>query len=377
MKNKTISILTFLLLSAMPLLAQPKPTELESFFSNPLLLILGLIAVILLFVIYVMGKVALMAIKKNEIEERKKRKDKKVVSTVAILFFTLLSSSVFASAEPEAASGFSASITSLALCVSLGVILVEVFIVAYLYKIIRRFSGLIVEGQSKEKWKKFLSKLHKLEPIEAEGDMDTGHNYDGIRELDNPPPPWWIWAFVASFIFAVGYMYRYHIAETAPLQIEELEIAMAKGEADKKAYLATAKNAIDETNVVMLESSDISVGAGIFAKNCVACHGANGEGNAVGPNLTDEFWVHEGGMVNIFKSVKYGWPEKGMKSWQDDLSSYEMAQVSSYINSLLGSNPANAKEAQGEIWKEGGATTDGEENPDAEVEATEEDAKES
>jgi cytochrome c oxidase cbb3-type subunit 3 len=71
--------------------------------------------------------------------------------------------------------------------------------------------------------------------------------------------------------------------------------------------------------------------------------------------LTDKYWIHGGGLVNVFKSVKYGWPEKGMKSWQAEMSSLEMAQVSAYVASLQGSNPANAKEAQGEIWSEGGA----------------------
>jgi cytochrome c oxidase cbb3-type subunit 3 len=139
------------------------------------------------------------------------------------------------------------------------------------------------------------------------------------------------------------------------LQVEELAIETEEGERRKAKYLANSPNAIDENNITTMEGITAAAGAGIFAKNCVACHGAAGEGNAVGPNLTDKYWIHGGGLVNVFKSVKYGWPEKGMKSWQAEMSSLEMAQVSAYVASLQGSNPANAKEAQGEIWSEGGA----------------------
>lgn len=350
MRNKAISILTLLLIGTTPAWAQPKPNELESFFSNPLLIILGGIALVLLFVIYILGKVALMAIKKGG--EQKKEKGNKMAA-IGTIILTLASHSVFAlSNAPNRTSGFNASITQEALWASLTAIFIEIVIIAYLYNIIRRFSGMRSAKKTSEKWAKIWASWQKSTPIENEGDIDLGHNYDGIRELDNPTPPWWRWAFVGTMLFGVVYMYRYHIAKTAPLQIEELEIAMAKGEADKKAYLATAKNAIDESNVVMLEGIDLSTGAMVFQKNCVACHGPAGGGNSIGPNLTDAYWLHGGSVVDVFKTVKYGWPEKGMQAWQDVLSSYEMAQVTSYVKSIAGSNPAGAKDPQGEIWKE-------------------------
>ena len=356
MKNKSISILTFLLLSATPLLAQPKPSEIESFFSNPLLIILSGIALILLFVIYVMAKVALMTIKKSS--EKSKKSANKIASAIGTIVFMLSGSSLWALSPskegPSDPSGISASITNEALWASLCVIAVEVLIIAYLYGVIRRFSGMQSAKKTSDRWAKIWASWQKSTPIENEGDIDLGHNYDGIRELDNPTPPWWRWAFVATMVFGVIYMYRYHIAKTAPLQIEELNIAMAKGEADKKEFLANSPNAFNETNIKMMEDG-IGPGAVIFTKNCVACHGATGEGNAVGPNLTDAYWLHGGGIKNIFKTVKYGYPEKGMKAWQDDLSSMEIAQVSSYLNSIVGSNPPNAKEAQGELWKAEGA----------------------
>ncbi len=355
MKRKIFSTIALVLVSTAPLWAQPKPSEASSFFSNPLQLMLGSIALILLFVIYIMAKVARMAINKNMIAERKKRMNKNVVSAVAFLLFSLINKSSFAAdANGTNLNSITASISKEALWISLSVIIIEIFIIAYLYRLIRRFSGFGEAKKSSFDWDKFLAKWHRSTPVESEGDIDLGHNYDGIRELDNPTPPWWRLAFALTILFAPVYLYRYHVAHSAPLQIEELEIAIKKGEADKKAYLATATNAIDETNVVLLEGGDLASGASIFAKNCVACHGNNGEGNAIGPNLTDPNWLHGGGIVNVFKSVKYGWPEKGMKSWQDDLSSYEMAQVASYVTSIQGTNPAGAKEPQGEIWSEEG-----------------------
>lgn len=351
MKNKSGSILLLLLLSATPLWAQPKPSELESFFNNPLLIILGGIALILLFVIYVMAKVALMTIKKGA--KSLGKSSSKTVGAIGTIVLMLSSSSFALGSEAEGPSGLTASITSEALWASLGVIGLEVLIIIYLYGIIRRFSGMKAASKSAERWAKIWSSFQTMTPIEDEGDIDTGHNYDGIRELDNPIPPWWRWAFFATILFAPIYLYRYHIAHSAPLQLEELAIEIEEGEARKKEYLANSPNAIDENNIATMEGIQASAGAGIFAKNCVACHGASGEGNAVGPNLTDAAWLHGGGLTNIFKSVKYGWPEKGMKSWQAEMSSLEMAQVATYVASLQGSNPPNAKEAQGDIWKDG------------------------
>jgi cytochrome c oxidase cbb3-type subunit 3 len=85
--------------------------------------------------------------------------------------------------------------------------------------------------------------------------------------------------------------------------------------------------------------------------NCAPCHGNAGEGS-VGPNLTDDYWLHGGSVQSIFKTIKYGVPEKGMKSWKEDLSPAQMAQVTSYIKSLRGTNPPNPKEHQGVLYIE-------------------------
>jgi cytochrome c oxidase cbb3-type subunit 3 len=115
-----------------------------------------------------------------------------------------------------------------------------------------------------------------------------------------------------------------------------------------KAYMAKAKDLVDEKNV-QYDVAGVAIGKELFTKSCVACHGTLGEGG-VGPNLTDEYWLHGGGMNDIFKTLKYGYPEKGMQSWQQQFSPKQMAQIASFIKTLKGTNPPNGKAPQGEIY---------------------------
>lgn len=355
MKKQIISTI-FLSLTTAPLWAKAElgdDNSLAGFFQNPMLLVLSFIAVVLLFVIWALAKVALMVIKKRMEEEKNTSNKTKIVSTIALLFLALQTSAQDdATAATDAVSSY--VLSQEAMWVGIGVILAQVLIIGYLFNIIRKFTRTEMATAAKEsKWAAWMQKMQKSTPIENEGDIDLGHNYDGIRELDNPTPPWWRIAFAATILFAPIYLYRYHVAHSAPLQIEELAIEIEEGERRKKEYLATAANAIDENNIAGMEGIEVAAGANIYAKNCVACHGQNGEGNAVGPNLTDTYWLHNGGIEDIFKSVKYGWPEKGMKSWQAEMSSLEMAQVTFYVASLQGTNPPGAKEPQGQPWVEG------------------------
>lgn len=197
----------------------------------------------------------------------------------------------------------------------------------------------------KEKW----MAMNFRQPIEEEHKIDTGHSYDGIRELDNVTPPWFTFAFVLSIVFAGVYMYRYHIAKSAPLQLEELAIEMARADLEHEEYLKRAANNIDENNIPIMSGADLDGGKKVFETLCAACHKIDG-GGLVGPNLTDEYWLHGGSLQNIFKVVKYGVPDKGMISWKEQLSPLQMAQVSNYILTLQGNNPPDAKEPQGELY---------------------------
>lgn len=198
------------------------------------------------------------------------------------------------------------------------------------------------------------TKLLSLKPIEQEADMTIPHAYDGIHELDNPVPRWFNILFYGTVIFAVSYIYYYHFAD-GPRQDQEYETEMVKAIEDKRLFLAKAGEKFDE-NSVKFDTTLVANGKAIFLVNCVACHGEKGQG-IVGPNLTDEFWLHGGSINDIFKSVKYGIPAKGMASWEKNLSAKNIAEVVNFIESLKGTHPANAKAPQGEKY-EAKLTTD-------------------
>lgn len=204
---------------------------------------------------------------------------------------------------------------------------------------------------AKEEGKSIMDLLTDAAPLEKENDILTDHDYDGIKELDNNLPPWWLWGFYLSIVFAVVYVIRFHVVNTAPLQGDEFTLEMTAAEEDVKAYLATAANLVDESNVVALTGeSDLAKGKEIYNTNCVACHAADG-GGLVGPNLTDEYWIHGGGIANIFKTIKYGVPAKGMISWKDQLNPGQMQAVASYIMTLQGTTPASPKAAEGNLYQ--------------------------
>jgi cytochrome c oxidase cbb3-type subunit 3 len=195
-----------------------------------------------------------------------------------------------------------------------------------------------------------LSKLTRTVEVEKK-DILMHHEYDGIRELDNVLPPWWLWLFYGTIIWSVVYIFNVHVSGTWVNQTEEYEQEMAQAKIDVDAYLAKAAAGVDENTVTMMtDASGLAAGKNTFVTYCKACHGENGEGNAVGPNLTDVYWLHGGGVKEVFTTIKYGVVEKGMQSWKKDLKPTEMQQVASYILSLQGTNPANAKAPQGDLW---------------------------
>jgi cytochrome c oxidase cbb3-type subunit 3 len=187
-------------------------------------------------------------------------------------------------------------------------------------------------------------------PFEEEGEIVLDHNYDGIRELDNKLPPWWVYGFYATIVFAVVYMVRYHVFDGID-QEEEYQIAVAQAQVEIEEYKKNAKDLVDFNTVELLtEIGDMKAGEAIFTGNCVACHKVGG-GGGIGPNLTDDHWILGGGIKNVFKTISEGGRAgKGMVAWKSDLKPAEMAQVASYVLSLHGSNPQDAKEAEGDIW---------------------------
>lgn len=193
-------------------------------------------------------------------------------------------------------------------------------------------------------------RLTRSRSIEREGEIILDHNYDGIRELDNVLPPWWVYMFYVTILFGVVYLVRFHIVGDYTQSIEyETEVAEAKIAIEE--YKKTAKNLVDVNTVeVLTDASDLSAGEKIFTTNCVVCHMADG-GGGIGPNLTDEYWILGGGIKNVFRTISEGGRDgKGMVAWKNSLKPVEMAQVASYLLQFQGTTAANPKAPEGEIW---------------------------
>lgn len=344
--------------------------------SDPVVLMLVIISLILLLIIGLLANVVIGAAsyyyekqKEKKKAEEQEQKSAAPAGVVTLLLLLLASAPVFAqdgaSAAESTGSAFGA-LSATAFYIVAGVITIELLVIGALLYQLRTFIARTRAAEAPEKaqapgqqrFREWWTRFNRIRPKEQEAQIDLGHDYDGIRELDNRLPPWWLYGFYVTIIFAAVYLWRYHVSESAPLSAQEYQIAVQKAEEEKAAYLKKTANNVDETNVKLLtDATALDDGKSVFQKNCSACHGQAGEGT-VGPNLTDDYWLHGGSVVDIFKTVKYGWPEKGMRSWKEDLSPVQIAHVASYIKSLHGSNPANGKEKQGELYQETASPAD-------------------
>jgi cytochrome c oxidase cbb3-type subunit 3 len=204
---------------------------------------------------------------------------------------------------------------------------------------------------------KLVKALTKSEPIENEGQLLLDHDYDGIKELDNNLPPWWIYLFYACIGFAAIYLVRFEILG-ADDQEMELKKEMAQAKIEVAEYMKTAPDLMDEKTVTLLtDTPSLAEGKTIFTTNCAACHRADA-GGQIGPNLTDDQWILGGGIKNLFHTVTNGGRDgKGMIAWKGTLKPKEIQKVTSYIISLKGSNPKDPKAPEGEVWVEEATAT--------------------
>ena len=242
------------------------------------------------------------------------------------------------------------------------VMVVQMNLLRFLTKtILNKPEPVVVFDPTVEPWEdRVWRKLTNRVPVERETDILLDHNYDGIRELDNVLPPWWLWLFYGTILWSIVFMANHYVFNIWPDQDVEYKQEMAKAKADVAAYQAQFKNLVNEENVTLLtDAGSIAAGNREFQEYCVACHGTGLEGKeGLGPNLTDAYWKHGGGIKNVFRTIAYGVPEKGMISWKTQLKPIEMQHLASYILSLQGSNPPNAKAPEGDLWKEEGASAD-------------------
>jgi cytochrome c oxidase cbb3-type subunit III len=264
----------------------------------------------------------------------------------------------------EAAS--SNSMTALyALGALVFIVLLLVIMVAIL--LLRSFNTL-VEQTLKEKakalgvayvpqpsfWTKLSQKLNASVPVEQEKDIDLGHNYDGIRELDNHLPPWWKWLFYSTIVWAVIYLVVYHVSSSLPLSIGEYQDELAAADVEKKRFLASQPQmSIDLDKLEYTADAEILArGEKVYMINCVPCHRNDGGGNTIGPNLTDNYWLHGGAVKNVFSTVNTGFVEKGMPAWGKTMSQGDVRDVTFFVLSLQGTKPADPKGPQGELMEQ-------------------------
>ena len=339
--------------------SQAASTPPASPYTTPLFYALCFVAILLLVFILQLAKVL------STVARNYKRGDKSLWDATRIIILLIaLSATInqqsFAAAPaapvaPESQpmldflhDGFgSNAINSLAF-----IIFFELLAVVYLMRLVKLFTSKEPEWESAktEETASITSplwdKLNASVSISEEQAIMTDHEYDGIRELDNSLPPWWKYGFYLTIVWAFGYMLYYHIS-TGPSSEQEYRAQMKQAELAIEEYRKNAKNLVDETNVTILtEASDINAGKTIFGQYCAVCHAADG-GGIVGPNLTDNYWLHGSDIKNMFSTIKYGGQGKGMKSWQQELSPVMMAQVASFITTLKGTTTASPKAPEG------------------------------
>ncbi len=368
MHKKLAVTVSFLLISAM-MLAQtsPAPTQTAVTSGNNLLEILLITTVVLLvFVIWGMGQVLISLSRQLQ---AKNKSISKATTLSVLVFLTLISENVFAQAA--ATEGVVQEVTNYGgispntFYLFVAVIATEIFAVAYLFFSIKRImtellpekaAAVAKKSTMAALWVKLDKKLFtKAIPIEQEEDALLDHDYDGIQELDNALPPWWKYGFIVTIAFAFVYLLNFHVFGNGKNPTEEYAAEMAKAKVEKEAYEATNKDKIDESNVPMADAAGIKRGEVNYVANCVACHGAKGEGG-VGPNLTDDYWIHKGSLNDIYLTLKKGYPDKGMQSWASKFNPKEMSELSSFVKTLKGTNPPNGKAAQGDIYTESGTS---------------------
>lgn len=315
-----------------------------------LTLMLGVIFLLLMVVKAIAGNIQALSKMENRKPEETNSKTAKVITTLV-----LLGTSFSLSASNGANTEFFVMSDSL-FWVLTAVIIFLAVVILILFKTLKTLIR-VKNGESFEEEEETVDIFQKLNltdgvAIEEEDNIMLDHEYDGIRELDNNLPPWWKYMFYGTIIFSLVYIFRYHISSNGMLSQEEYAAEMLAAEEEKASAVADAGEQVNEETVeYLIDEASLTRGAALFKGNCVTCHGALGEGGA-GPNLTDEYWIHGGGISKIFTSIKYGIPAKGMIAWQSQFNPSQIQQISSYVLSLQGTNPPNGKSPQGEKWVE-------------------------
>ena len=295
---------------------------------------------------------------------------KEIALTFTLLIMTMMGSPLFA--QTTSGGGVNQDtllmiVLGLVLVVAILVLIVAIYMVTVLKTILKKEevqkaekAGVELKPE-KSLWKSIDEKLTGAVPIEREEDVMLDHDYDGIKELDNHLPPWWKALFYFTIIVGVIYLFGYHVIDIFPLQEEEYATQLAEAEAQLASLEESgAVEIIDVDNPVQSEKSDvIASGKSVFAINCASCHADDGGGKPqLGPNLTDNYWLHGGDFKSVFKTIHNGVPGTNMLEWGQLLSPVQIRDVASYVMTLRGTTPANPKEPEGELYEPETASSD-------------------
>lgn len=351
-KRKAAAILALLLLTFVTH-AQDTAANVSSSSVNWLEILLIATAVVLVFVIWGMAQVVLILAKK--IHEKHKASLTKLTTVIIGLFAYTNTQAQDIAVVPSNYGGIS-SLEFWALASVIFIEVVAIFVLAFLsrrmYRALTGKDDVAPTTQTSSNfaawWKQLDEKfMTQAVPMEKEADVLLDHDYDGIKELDNALPPWWKYGFYITVAVAILYIFNFHVFEYGKDPEQEYLAEMEQGKKMEEAYKAKTKNLVDENNIVLADAVGIAEGQAIYKQSCVACHGQNGEGG-IGPNLTDEYWLHGAAMNDIYKTIKLGYPEKGMQSWESMFTPVQIKNLASYVKSIKGTKPANAKAPQGE-----------------------------
>ena len=326
-----------------------------SIWDSPLFWVFAFAILGLLLVIIAIGGV-LVGLVNNKISKQFQK-----TIPVIFLFFILgigsaQAQTVSSTVAPNPITQIAGALDPTTIMILMLVVAIELFVILYLFAILQKMLialGYKTKAESKWTYAAIMRRMTKAIPLDREAEVATDHNYDGIIELDNSLPPWWVYMFYGTIIFAITYMIYFTYFD-GPTQQMEYDAEVAQAIQKKNEFLKKTAALVDETSVLILtDATALAKGKSGYITKCAACHGMNGEG-LVGPNLTDDYWIHGGGIKDIFKTIKYGWPEKGMISWESQITPMEMQQISSFIITIKGTNPANPKAPQGTIYVEAG-----------------------
>lgn len=186
-----------------------------------------------------------------------------------------------------------------------------------------------------------------MNPNDPKDPLLLDHEADGIRELDNKLPRWWVWLFNLCILFSAIYLPYYHIFGAGDLQAAEYKKEMEIGDKIKSAALARFEQSLGEMQP-LTDPGILAQGKATFTTLCAPCHRDDG-GGLVGPNLTDDYWIHGPKFSDNLKTIWNGVPEKGMVSWKGVLQPKDIHNVASYIYTLRGTKPPNPKPAENTV----------------------------